>query len=98
MSASQFVTLYAQFVQAGFGHVLRVGLQFGRGCRELAAPITSLIEQLARIAQSIFDLRQPGAHLFGFKLQQAIASLGGIALSFEFFQLSDHLLIFGFAL
>ena len=47
-SAISSCALAAQLIEAGFGHVLRIGLQLGGGGGELAAPVAGCVEQLAR--------------------------------------------------
>ena len=94
----QFVALHAEFVQAGLGHVLRIGLQLGRSCRKLGAAVARLIEQLAGVVQRLIDFRQPGAYLFGLDLQQAVAGLAGIALGIEIHQVDGEFLVLGLAL
>jgi len=90
--------LDSQFVEAGFRHVLRVGLQAGGSRRQFAFAITSLIEQETVLAEEIFDFSHARAQLLGFKLQQAFAGLGGVALGIEIGGLLLELLIFTFAL
>ena len=90
--------LDAQFVEAGFGHVLRVGLKLGGGGGQFAAAVASLIEQQAAVAQEFVDFGEAGAKLFGFELQQAFAGLRGVALGFEVGGVLRELLVFGFAL
>ena len=51
VSAISSCALHAQFVQAGLRHVLRVGLQLGRGRRQFAAAVARLVEQLAGLLQ-----------------------------------------------
>ena len=88
----------AEFVQASFGHVLRVGLQLGGGGGKFPAAVASLVEQLAAGAQEFVDFGEAGAELFGFELQQAFAGLRGVALGFEIGGVLRELFVFGFAL
>ena len=94
----QFIALNAEFVQAGFGHVLRVGLQLGRGRGKLGATVARLVEQLAGLVQRLVNFRQAGTHLFRLDLQQAVAGLAGIALGIEIHQPDGDLLVLGLAL
>ena len=50
------------------------------------------------MAQKFIDFGQAGAQLFGFKLQQAFASLCGIAFGFEIGGVLSQLSIFRFPL
>ena len=52
----------------------------------------------AAVAQEFVDFGQAGAELFGFELQQAFASLRGIALGFKVGGVLRELLVLGFAL
>ena len=77
---------------------MRVGLQLGGGGGQFAATVARLIEQQAAVAQEFIDFGEAGAELFGFKLQQAFASLRGIALGFEVGGVLRELFVLRFAL
>ena len=93
----QFVALDAEVVQAGFGHVLRVGLQLGRARRKLGAAVARLVEQLAGLVQGLINLGQASPHLFRLDLQQAVAGLAGVALGIEVHHADGDFLVLGFA-
>ena len=90
--------LDSQFVQASFRHVHGVGLQLGRGRLQFAAAVAGLVEQLAGVAQKFVDLREPGAELVFFELQQPLPRLAGIAFGREVGGLLFELEILRFAL
>ena len=52
MSATERVAFDAEFVDAGLGHVLRVGFELGGCGGKLASPVASLIEQQAAVFKS----------------------------------------------
>ncbi len=90
--------LDAEFVDAGLGHVLRVGFELGGSGGQFSAPVASLIEQQAAVAQEFVDFGQAGAQLFGLELQQSFAGLGRVALGFEVGGMLRQLLVLSFAL
>jgi len=89
----QLVALNAKFVQAALRHVLRVRLQLCSDRGKFSAAVARLVKQLTSVVQRRVDLSQPGAHLFGLELQQAVTRLAGIALRVELHQGNRDLLI-----
>ena len=65
---------------------------------QFAAAVASLIEKQPAVAQEFVDFGETCAQLFGFKLQQAFASLGGVAFGLKVGGVLRQLQVFGFAL
>ena len=66
-----------EFLEAGFGHVLGVGLELGGGRGQLAAAVAGGVEGLAGGADDFFELGDAGADSGGLFLQGVDALFGG---------------------
>ena len=62
------------------------------------AAAAGLIEKQSTVAQLFVNLGQAATQLFGFKLEQTLASLCGITLRFQIRGMLGQLLVFCFAL